>query len=199
MDAVVAADGGVRHAADLGLTVTKWVGDGDSVEADTLEALHRDGVTVIEYPTEKDETDTEAAIRWAFEMFRAEVILLGGLGGPRLDHALANLGMLAQPISVATSVRLYDEHAARVSLMHTLTEAVTRAFEGRVGDVVSLVPLGRDAFGVTTEGLQYPLRGETLEFGRSRGVSNIRTQVTARITLEKGALFVIETPVIVAR
>ena len=45
----------------------------------------------------------------------------------------------------------------------------SRSLQGTPGELLSLLPLGR-ADGVTTEGLAYPLRGETLEAGSSRGV-----------------------------
>ena len=51
-----------------------------------------------------------------------------------------------------------------------------------------------DAVGVTTEGLAYPLRRETLLVGRTRGLSNRRTERTAEVRLEGGRLLVIETP-----
>ena len=45
--------------------------------------------------------------------------------------------------------------------------------EGEPGELVTLVAVNGPAEGVTTEGLAYPLRGETLEPGSSRGVSNV--------------------------
>jgi thiamine pyrophosphokinase len=72
--------------------------------------------------------------------------------------------------------------------------AATRELAGRPGDLVSLIPLGVTATGVRTEGLRYPLAGEPLTLGRTRGVSNVRTRPVARITLESGRLLVIETP-----
>jgi thiamine pyrophosphokinase len=64
---------------------------------------------------------------------------------------------------------------------------------GAAGDLLSLLPLGGDAVGVTTAGLQYPLRDETLFQGEARGVSNVFTGAHARITLRRGALLVIHT------
>ena len=42
--------------------------------------------------------------------------------------------------------------------------------------------------GIVTEGLAYPLRGETLVPGSSRGLSNVFTDPEARITLDSGVL-----------
>ena len=39
IEAVIAADGGARHAAALGVAIDLWVGDGDSIGEDALAAL----------------------------------------------------------------------------------------------------------------------------------------------------------------
>jgi len=66
-----------------------------------------------------------------------------------------------------------------------------RAIEGSVGELVSLLALHGPAEGVRTEGLAYPLEGETLEPGSSRGVSNVFAAKTARVSLDRGVLLAI--------
>jgi thiamine pyrophosphokinase len=194
---VIAADGGARHAGPLGLRVDRWVGDGDSIEPDDLAALGAAGVDIRRSPTEKDESDAELALLAAVEAGADQVTILGALGGVRADHALANVELLEHPALAGRAAWLFDEHCARLSLLSAPDGAgrpVTRDTAGRAGDLVSLVPLGVSAAGVTTEGLRYPLAGEPLVLGRTRGVSNVRTGASARITLESGRLLVIETP-----
>lgn len=60
-------------------------------------------------------------------------------------------------------------------------------------DVISLLPFGREATGITLRGFRYPLVQATLSAGRSLGVSNIIEQDTAAITLERGDLLVIRS------
>jgi thiamine pyrophosphokinase len=62
-----------------------------------------------------------------------------------------------------------------------------------VGDLVTLLPLGGDAGGVRTDGLHYPLDGEDLHVGRSRGLSNVVERAPASVSLDRGTLLVIET------
>jgi thiamine pyrophosphokinase len=194
---VVAADGGARHAAALGLPVHRWVGDGDSIDPGLLDALAAAGVAIERAPADKDESDAELALAAALEAGADEVAILGGLGGSRVDHGLANVGLLDHPALAGRPARLYDEHGARISVLAAPApggEVVAATYAGRVGDLVSLVPAGGTAEGVTTEGLRFPLAGEPLILGRTRGVSNVRTSPVARVTLESGRLFVIETP-----
>ena len=194
---VIAADGGARHATAYGLRVDHWVGDGDSIQAGELEALRASGATIRQLQQAKDETDTEVAIEAAAAAGAGTVIVLGALGGARIDHALANIELLAHPALAGRRAWLFDERGARLSLLDATKGAVSRSLEGRVGDLVSLLPLAESATGVSTTGLRYPLGNEPLLLGRTRGVSNVRMDSVASITLERGRLLLIETPVTV--
>jgi thiamine pyrophosphokinase len=69
------------------------------------------------------------------------------------------------------------------------------SIEGHAGDLLSLIPLTSETTGVRTNGLYYPLRGETLHFGKPRGVSNVLTREQAEVSLEQGLLIIIHTNV----
>src|SRR5437762_725703 len=64
---------------------------------------------------------------------------------------------------------------------------------GTVGDVVTLLALRGNAEGVRTQGLRYPLAGETLPFGAARGLSNVVVSRPASVACDRGVLLVIET------
>jgi thiamine pyrophosphokinase len=188
---VIAADGGARHATSLGLRLDRWVGDGDSIDPGDLATLAAAGVRVERVPREKDASDTELAVLAAIDAGADELTILGGLGGARVDHALTNVALLEHEALAGRAVRLYDEHAARISL---LTGPGITVLAGREDDLVTLIPVGGPAVGVTTRDLRYPLRDETLEPGSSRGLSNLRTAPRAAVSVRAGRLLVIETP-----
>jgi thiamine pyrophosphokinase len=199
---VIAADGGARHASALEFELDRWVGDGDSIDPADLAALAATGVPIDRVEAEKDASDTELALLAAIEAGADEVTILGGLGGVRTDHGLVNVLLLGHPALAGLAVRLYDERAARLSLLAAAPgdgEPARTELPGHVDDLVTLVPLGGSAEGVTTEGLRYPLSGETLTPGTSRGLSNVRTAPIASVSLLAGRLLVIETPATVRR
>ena len=90
-----------------------------------------------------------------------------------------------------TKVRLIraPRTAGGAALMH---------LHGRLGDIVTLLPLDGEVEGITTSGLRYPLRDETLRLGPARGLSNVRTSATAAVTVRNGHLLVIESPATLA-
>jgi len=193
---VVAADGGARHAARLGLPIHRWVGDGDSIDAGDLAELRARGIPVDLVGTDKDASDTELAITAAIAAGADEVTVLGAFGGRRLDHSFANLTLLAHPALGGRPAVLLDA-SARVRLVRAPGrggDPVVTPLPGRVGDLVSLIPFGADALQIRTDGLHYPLQNETLLLGSARGLSNVRRAVDASFVLGRGAVLVIETP-----
>ena len=193
---VVAADGGWAKAKALGLSPTVLVGDADSLSEEAFAAAAATpGIEVARSRQDKDESDTELAVLAAFRRGARRVIVLGALGGKRFDHALANVGLLALPSPGQGAVELLDA-TTRVRLLRGAAAGQDQAelvLDGPPGDVVSLLPFGAAAEGVTTDGLLFPLRGETLPPGPARGLSNVRTSPTARVSLRAGGLLIVET------
>ena len=182
--------------ADLGLTIDTWIGDGDSIDTDALASLAASGVTVRRVAKAKDESDTELAVLEALARGADEVVILGALGGFRIDHTIANVGLLAMPQLGDLPTALLDERA-RIRLITAPGpggDEVRFPLPGKVGDRVSLLPYGEGVAGVTTHGLAYPLADEPLPPGPARGLSNVRVSEDAAVVVRAGRLLVIETP-----
>jgi thiamine pyrophosphokinase len=181
---VVAADRGLGYALAFGLDVDVAVGDFDSVTPEALAEGEAAGVRIERYPADKDATDLELALDLAIDRAPSRILLLAGTGG-RLDHELSALLLLASDRYAAAQVdALVGE--ARVHVIRG-----GREIEGSAGELCTLLAVNGPAVGVTTEGLEYPLRGETLEPGSSRGVSNVFVGRRARVTVERGVLLAI--------
>ena len=185
---VIAADQGLEHALALGLDVSVAVGDFDSVAPAALAAAEQAGTRIERYPAEKDATDLELALDLALALGARHVLVLAGDGAGRLDHLLSAILLFCS--------RRYDgvELDARVGATRVHVVRGARELSGQPGDLLTLLAVHGPAEGVRTEGLAYPLRGETLEPGSSRGVSNVFVSDTARVTLSSGVLLAIRLP-----
>lgn len=183
---VIAADSGIDHAAALGRRVDVAVGDFDSVSPAGLAAVERSGARVERHPTAKDRTDLELALDAVLALDPApdRAVVLGGHGG-RLDHLLANALLLASPAYTAVPIEA-RMGPARVHAVRGRIE-----LNGRPGELVTLLAVGGPARGVRTEGLLYPLAGEDLQPGSTRGVSNQFTGPAATVTLDAGVLLAV--------
>jgi thiamine pyrophosphokinase len=192
---VIAADEGLARARALGVSPDLLVGDLDSLAPALLRETEADGIPVLRAAVDKDESDAELALLEAVRRGATRVTVLGAFGGPRLDHALANVWLLAHPGLARVDVRLLDARS-RVTLVTAPGPGgrpIRRELAGPVGATVSLFPLGGDAEGITTGGLRYPLRDEPLRTGPARGLSNVRTSPDATVTLRQGRLLVVES------
>ena len=164
---VIAADGGARHARDLGVTIDRWVGDGDSIAPADLDALIAAGVPMQRSRPDKDESDTELAVSAAIGLGADGIVIVGALGGTRVDHALANIALLFAPALDGRVATIIDA-SARIRAASAPTadgRPVRVSLAGRLGDTVSLLPWGDDVHGVTTKGLRYPLNGRNAAGG----------------------------------
>lgn len=184
---IIAADGGAHVATQYGLRPHLVIGDMDSVTAELLADLEANGVKIARFPAAKDETDLELALIAAAEADHNPIIVFGGVGN-RLDQTLANVYLLALPGLEGRTVRMA---AGREEV--ALLRPGEHVIHGKPDDTISLLPIGGAADGVRTEGLAYPLRGETLKFGPARGVSNVMLGAEARVWLGKGFLLLIHT------
>lgn len=186
-DYVVAADGGSALANKLGLVPDLLIGDFDSSDPALIKKWEGQGVAIRRFEhTVKLETDTELAVLAALEWHPARVYIIGAVGG-RLDHEFANILLLTALNLAALDIRIIDNYQE----VFLAKPGQWNMLCGREGDSLSLLPVGGDVQGVTTEGLEYPLLDETLHQGRGRGVSNTLLAPEARVWFDKGLLMVV--------
>ena len=181
---VIAADKGLDHALALGLDVTVAVGDFDSASPEAVAVAEAAGVRVERHPQEKDATDLELALDAALTMTPARILVLAAEGG-RLDHLLSAALLLASERYARSQIDAFVGKAR----IHVLRGE--RELEGEPGELLTLLAVNGPAEGVTTVGLAYALRGETLEPGSSRGVSNVFAASRAQVTVERGVVLAV--------
>ena len=104
----------------------------------------------------------------------------------RLDHLLASLLLFAHERYA------HLELSALVGTASVRVVRGTRKLHGMPGALVTLLPVGGAAVGISTTGLEYSLTGETLEPGSSRGVSNVFATETATVTVDDGVVLAIQ-------
>ena len=168
---VICADGGAKHLDLLGISADIIVGDMDSFDGEISSK------ETIKYPVRKDFTDSESAVDIAIEKGFKNIVMVG-FTGTRLDHTLTNLFLLKRITKNGASGVIIDSNN---EIYYAKPE---NEILGKIGDIVSIIPVGTDISGITTDGLDYPLFNETLEFGKGRGVSNVMTKEKCSIKIE---------------
>jgi thiamine pyrophosphokinase len=182
---VIAADSGMRHAVELGVTPELWVGDFDSSDAELIERFpHVERKT---YPPAKNETDGEIATAEAIERGATRLILIGALGGERSDHALQHLlhamGLAERGIDV---LLMSGDEEAIPFLPGSKTIDLPR---GALFSVLGFSALA----GLDILGARYPLNDFSLPFGSSRTVSNV-AEGPVEFHLREGKAMILARP-----
>jgi len=178
---VIAADSGFDHAHRLGVKVDLLVGDLDSISPAGLGIAGE----IEQHPTDKNATDLAIALDAASRRNPKAVIVVGGSGG-RIDHFLANAALLTSPDYASLDLTWLPGDA----VIHVVRNRIE--LSGSPGDVVSLLPYGGPARGVTTDGLRWPLTNAELAPGTSLGVSNQLIAARATVELIEGVLLTIQ-------
>lgn len=164
------------------------VGDFDSLSEegenymDSLKDLK-----VIRLKPEKDDSDTQSAVNQVIRNGAKDILILGATG-TRLDHVLANLGLLSMGKEQNVHIAIADQWN-----YITLVENGTILHRAeQFGKYVSFFTVGGDVTGLTLRGFKYPLNGYHLTAADSGlTVSNEITEETAEILYESGQLLMI--------
>lgn len=178
-DYIICVDGGISHAAGLGVSPDLMVGDMDSA------ARIPAGIKTLRYQSEKDETDTILAIQYALKEGYRDITIVGGLRG-RLDHTMANIEALLYLTRNGGSGRIVDSDNEACLLMEG-----KMTFSKRENTYFSVFPLFESAEGVTEKGFKYALDRATLKSSFPLGVSNEFKEDQAEISVERGPLLII--------
>ena len=180
-DFVIACDRGVGYAAKENVTPDLIIGDFDSYGGPLPE-----NVPVTRLPSEKDDTDTMAALRYAEERGFSEVLLACALGGKRFDHTVANLQTMAHGASAGLTVTLEGDGVRMIC-----SGPATREIKKEEGAYLSLFAMSGEVSGVDLTGVKYPLSGGKLMSSFPLGVSNEWTEGAARISHKSGILLIV--------
>ena len=188
-DRILAADSGMNALYAAAVTPDIIIGDFDSADEKILRFFQQN--KAIDFCTlnpEKDDTDTEFAIRESIRRGADSITIIGGTG-TRLDHVLGNISLLGIGLEEQVSMELLDEH----NRIRMIQDALTLEKETQYGKYVSLIPYGGDVQGITLRGFKYPLSDYTMGGFNSLGISNEIVDEKAVIELTRGSLLVIES------
>lgn len=181
---IIAADSGANCLYDYNIKPNLLVGDFDSINKEVFDYFKKSKCIIDIYPTEKDFTDTEIAVKKALSMKPNEIVFLGCTGS-RVDHLLGNIGMLKICLENGVTACIKDENN-NIRLVNTST-----SLKGTVGQIFSLQSYGDEIIGLTIEGAKYPLNNYNLKIGQSIAISNefVTTEVLLKFIV--GTLMII--------
>ena len=130
-DYILACDKGYAWCRREGIVPDLILGDFDSYGGKLPE-----GVPVLRFPAEKDDTDTMLAVRWASEQGFKALRLCCCFGG-RLDHLLSNVETLHYAAALGMEAEARDERLAwMIGYYAALAMHAPRRYPRRSGECI---------------------------------------------------------------
>ena len=182
-DFVIGVDGGAGVLFKYGIKMDIAIGDFDSIDRKTLLEIKKN-VKILQYPREKDFSDTELAVQYAtkkgFENF-----ILTGMGGKRTDHLLFNISVLYSLLKKGKRARICEENEDIYITNRTLSMEVNK------GNTISIYPFTVRAKVEKTTGLKYPLYNKVITKSKTLTLSNVALVDKISVNVSKGVVLLI--------
>ncbi|TBX43872.1 thiamine diphosphokinase [Lactiplantibacillus paraplantarum] len=107
----VGADRGALRLVKRGIQPVMVVGDFDSINPTELQAVKDALVGAVVVKPDQDHTDTQLALKSIFEQLQPDEVHLYGATGGRLDHLLANIWLVLDPVfrQWAPQIKIIDK------------------------------------------------------------------------------------------
>ena len=184
-DYIICADGGANHAYKMNITPNYIIGDLDSINKEIIDFYKKQNVLFEEFPSKKNETDSELCILLSKSLNASKIDLFGTLGG-RIDHTLANINLLYYIREQEIIPRIISEQEE----IYIATNECVK-IKGKEKDIISIIPIKGDVKGITLENLEYPLNNYDMNYSTPLGISNIMLSEECKIAVKKGSLLII--------
>lgn len=183
---VIAADRAALRLLERGLVPDIAIGDFDSVTDGELSRITGAVADVRTFPAGKDETDLELAVEAALRLSPAAMTLTGATGG-RLDHMLANLGLLERLHDAGMDACMVD----RQNELRIVSGTYRIDRDARYG-YFSIIPL-TDSATVSLSGCVYPVTSAVFIRRGTLGVSNEVSGLQATVTVHTGKIILVRS------
>lgn len=184
---ITAADGGIKNCLSAKADPDAVIGDMDSIDQQDIRALKSDpkDTDFIKYGPDKDESDAQLALEHTAGKVKGKIAVVGALG-KRLDHALANIYLLAAPALIKRDIHIFSQYS------DVFVTDKTIEISGSPGKRVTLISISPYTYFISSSGLKYPLEQERLYQSPVRGLSNAFIADYARLDITEGILLILK-------
>lgn len=186
VDFVIAADKGCECLYNYNIIPDLLIGDFDSANIDVLNKAKLKIKEVLEFPPEKDYTDTEIALMEAAKR-GAKKIYLFGATGTRIDHTLGNIGLLLIAKEKGIILEIIDDNN-RIYLGHN-----KMTLHGFYGDNISFHALSDKVTNLEITGGKYILESYDMSLLAPRAICNEFIDTPIEISYDSGELLILHS------
>ncbi|ALX50509.1 thiamine pyrophosphokinase [Lentibacillus amyloliquefaciens] len=188
IDIWIGADRGALTLLENNIMPDYAVGDFDSMAEADKDTVRKQAKVFDPYPSEKDETDLEIALKQAYTLKPDKLYLFGVTGG-RLDHALINIQLLYSIMDQGIQGIIADHQ----NLLELSEPGSHKINYDQHYSIISFIPFTPCVKGLTLEGFYYKLSDETISWGSTLCISNQLISDFGTFSYDEGILLVIKS------
>lgn len=186
VDFIIAADKGCECLYKYNIIPDLLLGDFDSANKEILDNAKLQIKEVLEFPPEKDYTDTEIAIMEAVKRGAVKIYLFGATGS-RIDHALGNIGLLLTAKRNGIILEIIDDNN-RLYLGKNKMKLL-----GEYGETISFHALSDKVANLEIKGGKYRLESYDMSLLEPRAICNEFVDAPIEISYDAGELLIIHS------
>ena len=178
---IIAVDSGIEHLLNLSLNPNTLIGDLDSISKKSLDEVKKNGVKILAFNSNKDQTDFELALNYLEETEKSKVYIIGGESG-EIDHLISIFLLIPSKSFFENIIWLYGDK--RIIFRQKLELNIKKLTK------FSVIPL-TDLTNLSIDGAEWNLDNKDIQFGETLTLRNNTNEEKLSIRCDKGVFALI--------
>ena len=178
---IIAVDSGIEHLLNLSLDPNTLIGDLDSIAKKSLDEVKKNGVKILAFNSNKDQTDFELALNYLEEAEKSKVYIIGGESG-EIDHLISIFLLIPSKSFFENIIWLYGDK--RIIFRQKLELNIKKLTK------FSIIPLS-DLTNLSIDGAEWNLDNKDIQFGETLTLRNNTNEEQLNIRCDKGVFALI--------
>ena len=178
---IIAVDSGIEHLLNLSLDPNTLIGDLDSISKKSLDEVKKNGVKILAFNSNKDQTDFELALNYLEEAEKSKVYIIGGESG-EIDHLISIFLLIPSKSFFENIIWLYGDK--RIIFRQKIELNIKKLTK------FSIIPLS-DLTNLSIDGAKWNLDNKDIQFGETLTLRNNTNEEQLNIRCDKGVFALI--------
>ena len=178
---IIAVDSGIDHLLNLSLDPNTLIGDLDSISKKLLDEVKKNGVKILAFNSNKDQTDFELALNYLEEVEKSKVYIIGGESG-EIDHLISIFLLIPSKSFFENIIWLYGDK--RIIFRQKIELNIKKLTK------FSIIPLS-DLTNLSIDGAEWNLDNKDIQFGETLTLRNNTNEEQLNIRCDKGVFALI--------
>ena len=175
-DEIIAVDSGVEHLFKLSLDPNTLIGDLDSISKNSLDEVKKNGVKILAFNSNKDQTDFELALNYLKGVDKSKIYIIGGESG-EIDHLISIFLLIPSKSFFENIIWLYGDK--RIIFRQKLKLNVKKMSKFSIIPITNLSNLSID-------GAKWNLENKNIQFGETTTLRNVANKDEINVNCDTG-------------